>query len=106
MSCPITPSMICRLPSEASPASVGLRPSPAGIVVGGGGHQRPEDLQPVPLPLDARKALVGQVGLVKVFGYEGLPYGSFVRGRRSQPEGAHHALGINHQRHLEAVDPL
>jgi hypothetical protein len=43
---------------------------------------------------------------VKVFGYESLPYGSFVRGRRSQPESAHHTLGIHHQRHLEAVDPL
>jgi hypothetical protein len=45
------------LPLARSPASVGLRPSPAGIVVGGGGHQRPVFLKPAPLPLEACKAL-------------------------------------------------
>jgi hypothetical protein len=30
-----TPSMIWRLPSEASPPTIGLRPRPAGVVVGG-----------------------------------------------------------------------
>src|SRR5215218_5365407 len=33
------------------PAPIGLRPSPAGVVLRGGRHQRPVALQPVALPL-------------------------------------------------------
>jgi hypothetical protein len=39
------------------PPTIRLRPRPAGIVVRGGGHQRPVFLKPAPLPLEARKAL-------------------------------------------------
>src|SRR5919112_5964216 len=53
-----------------------------------------------------RKALVGQVRIVKVSGYEGLSDGPLVGGRGGQEEGAYHALGIYHRGHLEAVDPL
>jgi hypothetical protein len=98
--------MIWRLPSEACPSPIGLRPCPAGVVLRGGSHQSPVALQPVPLPLDPREALVGQVGFVKVFGYERLPDGALVGGRGGEAESAYHALGIDHQRHLEAVDPL
>src|SRR5215210_21328 len=41
-----------------------------------------------------------------VLGYEGVPYGPLVRGRLRQPESGDYALGVHHQRHLEAVDPL
>jgi hypothetical protein len=34
------------------PAPIGLRPRPAGVVLGGGRHQRPVDLHPAPLPLE------------------------------------------------------
>jgi hypothetical protein len=51
----ITPSTIWRFPSEASPTAIGLRPCPARVLVGGGGHQSPEDLQPAPLPLHPRE---------------------------------------------------
>jgi hypothetical protein len=98
--------MIWRLPSEASPSPIGLRPCPARVVLGGGSHQGPVALQPVSLPLDPRKTLVGQVGLVKVFGYERLPDGTLVGGGRAEAESAYHALGIHHQRHLESVNPL
>jgi hypothetical protein len=37
---------------------------------------------------------------------EGLPYGPLVGGRRGKPEDGNHPIGIYHQRHLEAVDPL
>ena len=67
-----------------SPASVGLRPSPPGIVLRGGGHYSPVDLQPAPLPLHPRKALVRQVGLVKIFGYERFPYGASRRRRQGR----------------------
>ena len=80
--------MIWRLPSEASPPTIGLRPRPAGVVVGGGRHQRPVDLQPAPLPVHPREALVGQVGLVTVGGHEGFPYGPLVVGGLGQPEKA------------------
>src|SRR5215210_3119542 len=33
------------------PSPIGLRPRPAGVVVGGGGHQSPVLLKPAPLPL-------------------------------------------------------
>src|SRR5215208_6058813 len=88
------------------PAAIGLRPCPTGVVLRGGSHQCPIDLQPAPLPLESREAFVRQVGIVTVGGYEGIPYGSLVGGRRCQPEGAHYALGVHHQRHLEPVDPL
>ena len=62
----ITPSMIWRLPSEASPTTIGLRPRPAGIVVRGGRNQRSVDLQPAPLPLNPRKPFVCQIRSVTV----------------------------------------
>jgi hypothetical protein len=43
---------------------------------------------------------------VAVGSYEGVPYGPLVRGRGSQTESGDYALGVNHQRHLQAVDPL
>jgi hypothetical protein len=97
--------MIWRLPSEASPSAVRLRPRPAVFVFRGGGYQGSVLRKPAPLPLDPRKPLVRQVGFVAVSGYEGIPYGPFVGGGRGQTEGAHHALGVHYQRHLEAVDP-
>src|SRR5918995_3157414 len=49
-----------------SPSPIGLRPRPAGVVVGGGGHQSPVLLKPAPLPLHPRKPFVGQIRLVTV----------------------------------------
>jgi hypothetical protein len=86
------------------PAAVGLRPSPAGMVLRGGRHQRPVLLHPAPLPLDAREALVCQVGLVAILRYEGFAYGALVGGRRGQPEGPHHPVGVYHQGRLEGVE--
>src|SRR5215207_6328287 len=45
------------LPLARGPSPIGLRPGPAGVVVGGGGHQSPVALQPVSLPLESREAL-------------------------------------------------
>jgi hypothetical protein len=89
--------MIWRLPSEASPAPIGLRPRPRGVVFRGGRNERAVNLQPQPLPLDSREALVGQVGSVAVGSYEGVPYGPLVGGRRGQPEIGDYALGVHHQ---------
>jgi hypothetical protein len=89
-----------------SPAPIGLRPRSAGIVLGGGRNKRPVDLHPKALPLHPREALVGQVCSVAVGSYEGVCYGSLVGGRRCQPEGRDHPVGVYHQSHLEAVDPL
>ena len=102
----ITPSMIWRFPSEASPPAIGLRPCPAGVLVRGGGHQRPVLLKPATLPLPPREPFVRQVGLVTIPSHEGFPYGPLVGGRRSQPEVANHPIGIHHEGHLQAVDPL
>src|SRR5215204_6640045 len=98
--------MIWRLPSEASPPTIRLRPRPAGVVLGRRRHQRSVSLHPKPLPLHPREAFVGQVRPVAIGGHEGLPYGPLVGGRRSQTESGDHAVGIYHQRRLEAVDPL
>src|SRR5215217_4914149 len=62
------------------PAPIGLRPRSAGVALRGGRHQRPLDLHPKALPLYPRKAFVGQVGIVTIGGYEGLPYGPLVGG--------------------------
>src|SRR5919112_1433986 len=88
------------------PSAIRFRPSPAGVVLRGGRHQRPVDLLPAPLPLDTRETLVGQVCVVAVVSHEGVAYGPLVGGGRSQEEGAYHALGVHHQGHLEPVDPL
>src|ERR671920_1768449 len=98
--------MIWRFPSEASPPAIGLRPCPARVLVRGGGHQSPVDLQPATLPLDAREALVRQVGLVKVFGYERFPDGALVGGGGGEAESGDHAVRVYHEGHLEPVDPL
>jgi hypothetical protein len=50
-----TPSMIWRLPEAQR--LFGLRPRPAGIVLGGGRNQRSVDLHPKVLPLYPREAL-------------------------------------------------
>src|SRR5215213_471499 len=57
------------------PARIGLRPRPAGVVFRGGRNEHAVNLQPHPLPLDPREALVGQVGPVAVGSYEGVGYG-------------------------------
>jgi hypothetical protein len=100
----VTPSMIWRLPEAQR--LFGLRPRSAGIVLGGGRNQRSVDLHPKALPLYPREALVCQVGSVALGSQEGLAYGSIVGGCRCQAEGRDHPLGVNHQSHLEAVDPL
>ncbi len=68
------------------PATILLRPRPAGVVLRGGRNERTVELHPQPLPLDPREALVGQVGAVAVEGYKGVAYGPLVRSRRSQTE--------------------
>src|SRR5215211_5145305 len=105
LSWPMTPSMIWRLPA-AQRLEASLRPRPAGVLVRGGGHQRPVPLHPKPLPLHPSEALVGQVGPVAVGGHQCLPYGPLVGGSRGQTESGDHAVGVHHQRRLEAVDPL
>ena len=87
----MTPSTIWRLPSEASPSPIGLRPRPAGVALGRRRHQRSVDLHPKALPLYPREALVGQVGPVAVGGHQCLPYGPLVVGRRGQTESGDHA---------------
>src|SRR5215208_4992204 len=88
------------------PTTIGLRPRPAGVVVRGGGHQSPVLLQPAPLPLHPRKPFVCQIRFVTVAGHEGVCYGPLVGGGRGQPEGGDDAPRIDHQGHLEAVDPF
>jgi hypothetical protein len=89
------------------PAPIGLRPPPAGVVFRGGRiRARSLNFHPKPLPLYPREALVGQVGSVAVGSYEGVPYGPLVRCRRCQTESGDYALGVYHQSHLQAVDPL
>src|SRR5215203_2266781 len=88
------------------PSPIDLRPGPAGVVVGGGSNECPVLLQPTPLPLYPGEALVGQVCVVEVGGYEGLPDRALVGGGHGQTEGSDDALGVYHQGHLEAVDPL
>jgi hypothetical protein len=74
------------------PSPIGLRPCPAAVVLRGGSHQNPVALRAVSLPLDPREALVGQVGFVKVLGYERLCYGPLVGGRRGKTESVYHAV--------------
>src|SRR5215210_8321733 len=88
------------------PAPIGLRPCPAGVVLGRRGNECPVLLHPKPLPLYSREAFVGQVRSVAVGGHEGLPYGPLVGGRRGQTESCDYAVGVYHQRRLETVDPL
>ena len=102
----MTPSMIWRLPSEASPSPIDLRPGPAGVIVGSASNECPVLLQPTPLPLYPRETLVCQVGSVEVGGYEGLPDRALVGGGHGHSEGSDDALGVHHQCHLEAVDPF
>jgi hypothetical protein len=64
------------------PTAIGLRPRPPVAVLGGRRNERPVNLQPVALPLDPGEALVGQVCIVTVRGYEGVPYKPLVRGGR------------------------
>src|SRR5215208_5195126 len=88
------------------PAPIGLRPRPAGVVLGRGRNQRPVLLHQRALPLYPREAFVGQVGSVAVGGHEGLPYGPLLGGCRGQPESGDYTLRVYHQSRLEAVDPL
>ena len=66
------------------PAPIGLRPCPAGVVLGRGRNKRPILLHQQPLPLYSREAFVGQVRSLAVGGHEGFPYGPLVRGRGGQ----------------------
>ena len=95
----MTPSI--DLPLSRSPATLCFRPRPLGVVFGSGRYQRSIEIQPASLPLNARKALVGQVGLVKVLADEKLSYGAVVGGCLRQPEGADHALWADRKCHLE-----
>jgi hypothetical protein len=57
------------------PATVGLRPSSLGIILGRGGDQSSVTLKPMLLPGNRGEALVGQeVGVVSVLGDEEVPY--------------------------------
>src|SRR5215204_2538598 len=60
----MTPSI--DLPLSRSPATVSFRPRPLGVVFGSGRYQRSIEIQPATLPSHTRKALVGQVGLLRV----------------------------------------
>jgi hypothetical protein len=95
----MTPSI--DLPLSPRPATVAFRPRPLGVVFGSGRYQRSIEIQPASLLLNARKALVGQVGLVKVLADEKLSYGAVVGGCLRQPEGADHALWADRKCHLE-----
>src|SRR4051795_5465311 len=88
------------------PSDGRFSPTPSWSRFGSGRHQCSVELRPTPLPLNARKALVGQVGIVRVLDDEKLPYGPLVGGGLRQPEGADHALRADRKRHLEAVNPL
>src|SRR5215210_7988244 len=88
------------------PSPIGLRPRPAGVVLGRRSDDRPVDLHHEPLPLYPGETLVGQVGSVAIGGHEGLPYGPLVGCRRSQPEGRDLPVRVYQQSHLEAVYPL
>src|SRR5215208_3984329 len=81
----MTPSI--DLAFARGPAPIGLRPRPAGVAFRGGRNERTVNLQPHPLPLYPREALVGQAGSVAVGSYEGFPYGPLVGGRaRASPK--------------------
>src|SRR5215218_11025811 len=94
------------LPLSRRPASVGFRPRPLGVVFGSGHYQRPIEIRPASFPLHTRKALVGQVGLVRVLDDEKVSYGAVVGGCLRQPEGADHALWADRKCYLEPVNPL
>ena len=68
------------------PAAIGLRPSPQGVALRSGHHQRPVDLQPASLPADRGEALVGQVGAVAILGYEGIADGTLVAVGGARPK--------------------
>ena len=61
-----------------------FRAGPAGVLVWGGGDERPVFLQPAPLPLYPGESLVGQVCLVALGGQEGFPYGPLLGGGHGQ----------------------
>src|SRR5215208_4583231 len=63
-----------------SPAPIGLRPRPAGVVLGRRSDERPVLIHPKALPLYPREAFVGQVGSVAVGGHESIAYGPLVGG--------------------------
>src|SRR5215216_5356588 len=94
------------LPLSRRPASVGFRPRPLGVVFGSGRHQCSIEIYPAPLPLHARKALVGQVGIVRVLDDEKVPYGPLVGGSLRQTKSADHALWADRKCYLEPVNPL
>jgi hypothetical protein len=66
------------LPLSRSPATVRFRPRPLGVVFGSRRHQCPIEIRPSSLPLDAREALVGQVGIVRILDDEVLSFGPLV----------------------------
>src|SRR5215211_1065377 len=63
------------LPLSRCPAKVAFRPRPLGVVFGSGRHQGSIEIQPASLPLNARKALVGQVGIVRASMMRNSPMG-------------------------------
>src|SRR5215217_1043084 len=74
------------LPLSRSPAMVGFRPRPLGVVFGSGRYQRSIEIQPATLPLNTRKALVGQVGIVKVLDDEKVCYGRSSEAASASPK--------------------
>jgi hypothetical protein len=69
-----------------SPATIRFRPRPLGVVFGSGRHQRSVEIRPASLPPNTRKALVGQVGLVRVLDDEVLSYGSLSEVASASPK--------------------
>ena len=80
----MTPSI--DLPLSRRPARVGFHPRPLGVVFGSGCYQRSIEIQPATLPLNTRKALVGQVGIVKVLDDEKVCYGRSSEAASASPK--------------------
>src|SRR5215208_1703115 len=100
----ITPSMIWRLPAAQRRSAFchALLESSYGVAATRAPYsssQRRSHSTPVN-PLSAR------LRFVTVAGHEGVCYGPLVGGGRGQPEGGDDAPRIDHQGHLEAVDPF
>jgi hypothetical protein len=94
------------LPLSRSPAAISLRPSSPRVVLGSRRDQHTVALQPVPLPPNRREALIRQVSVMALGGYDGLPDGPLVACARSQTESGDDALGAHRERYFEALDPF
>ncbi len=95
-----------QLPLTGRPTPVPLGPSAAAGALRRCGHQSAMYLEPTPLPRHGGLPGVREVAVVTVGGQQRVADLPLVAVRRDQTEARDHSLGIRHEGHLEAVDPL